>query len=910
MDNNEQRAWTAVERQAELDRLGFGSICKQPLSKPGIPDCFRAWTNADKAAFAFLMATRPGDADALCAAFPGLQYHDMGDEEYEQVAEDAQGVANLFCELQNIVQKFELAIRKRWWKKYKSTKSRIDLLNRAWESGELPTSHRPDLGLIDDLLADRQRMDDELAVNMSLCPHINLEDLAHGDTMLRFLNSRARHEPSVFALHDLETTVLPKRVPLIPLAFAPRKIDLSSPVSSGLYGKVHTFSRKDVDDIIRGRAFSVADGMLVLEIQAYTLYFLVKFCKLILHDMVDKLDDDSVPVQPEPDPPPMHDEPTDSIIYAAAQMPYRVPRSCVELSELLDLARAAFEDAKEHIWALREDPSYFSTMLKDFMSHSETCIPDTRGRFRPEYYWADKSLCDSRAKTMIRDAYAGAFVWEPVVRLLEQLIERDRTFVESGKEFEDDDPEFYQVLLALKYALDEVMIPASTKRVAYFLANNPGYRSLYKQESGQQCFTPVKMGPRAEVFKKSRMSLVTAMVSIVHSDNADIQSIFTAEDALLELQLVVEKMDRKQMKDLSSLCLSAIAQAGLQASFRSQLRNYRPRVFSKCLGYHPASLAANKRAEIMRSVKGATVLLEGDYSGFPNLGGLADPAKGRFDYPAHRKRTKEAIETMRMAEKRLDQFWMAYDKGVKGGPNGYQLLSAMRSLFPSDRQHIRTPEWREPSVRHTPAGGTIGKARADKAMVDSLSRLSISTSSPPPKRRKAVLREVSERKNKTKNRGVAEPKKAEAEQAVGPVPLRPSPAEPRDNHQPAPASAPKPAPKPIFRVTKRTKAVFDMLFHRPSPGTLAGELDWREFLHAMDAVGFAATKLYGSAWKFAPTAEAREVMEAKKALSGQSTIIVHEPHPEKRIAFLQARRLGRRLERAYGLDAGCFVVEG
>ena len=72
-----------------------------------------------------------------------------------------------------------------------------------------------------------------------------------------------------------------------------------------------------------------------------------------------------------------------------------------------------------------------------------------------------------------------------------------------------------------------------------------------------------------------------------------------------------------------------------------------------------------------------------------------------------------------------------------------------------------------------------------------------------------------------------------------------------------------------------------------------------DFVYAMTSTGiFSAEKLYGSAWQF-------QRLDGE----GQSSIMFHEPHPLAKIPFTIARRMGRRLGRAFGWDGATFVLK-
>jgi hypothetical protein len=104
--------------------------------------------------------------------------------------------------------------------------------------------------------------------------------------------------------------------------------------------------------------------------------------------------------------------------------------------------------------------------------------------------------------------------------------------------------------------------------------------------------------------------------------------------------------------------------------------------------------------------------------------------------------------------------------------------------------------------------------------------------------------------------------------------------------------------QPTFKLKTRAFKVFKSLFFKPSQNDLPGEILWADFLFAMVATGFAPEKLYGSVWQFTPS-----------QLDVERSIQFHEPHPVGKIPFRNARRIGRRLNRAYGWHGGMFALE-
>jgi hypothetical protein len=110
---------------------------------------------------------------------------------------------------------------------------------------------------------------------------------------------------------------------------------------------------------------------------------------------------------------------------------------------------------------------------------------------------------------------------------------------------------------------------------------------------------------------------------------------------------------------------------------------------------------------------------------------------------------------------------------------------------------------------------------------------------------------------------------------------------------------PTPEETRTISLPKRAYKVFTTVFHNPSKEGQPGEIPWTDFLHAMRAMGFAPEKLYGSVWQFTP---------ANQSMNIGRSIQFHEPHPEKKIPYRQAKRIGRRLNRAFGWSGEMFVL--
>jgi len=251
-----------------------------------------------------------------------------------------------------------------------------------------------------------------------------------------------------------------------------------------------------------------------------------------------------------------------------------------------------------------------------------------------------------------------------------------------------------------------------------------------------------------------------------------------------------------------------------------------------------------------------------------SLPALGSPENGRFFYPSDKRRNKQNTEAMRKAEGYLDAFWENVDNHYRRKA-GTSLDEAVAHIFTERCQLERTPEWIEPLPQ--PKRKVPVKIAQD--VTDSFSHLRLQS---PEVFSKFV---PAQEKIKSKTRGSAIEKSTIANGIAIPPPQT-------EDKQ------------PVYILKSRAFKVFRTLFFNPSQSDLPGEVAWADFLYAMSETGFAPEKLYGSVWQFTPA-----------KLDVERSIQFHEPHPAGKIPFRNARRIGRRLNRAYGWHGGTFAVE-
>jgi hypothetical protein len=253
------------------------------------------------------------------------------------------------------------------------------------------------------------------------------------------------------------------------------------------------------------------------------------------------------------------------------------------------------------------------------------------------------------------------------------------------------------------------------------------------------------------------------------------------------------------------------------------------------------------------------------------LGTLGGPFDGKFSYPIAKRKTRENVEILRSAERKLDKFWHKVDQDMKSKSSGLG-DGAVHRLLTQGRQLQRTPEWVEPvRAKVQPFIRELYIPFSQLSFNDNNSsdECSCQSSDQPPK-------------EKIRTRKVASPGDVAAEAEVV-----------------IPSAGTEIGP--TFALNARALKVFKTVFFTPSVNSTPGEVAWANFLYAMVSVGFIPEKLYGSVWQFSPDSEKVDV---------QRSIQFHEPHGgNSKIPYQIARRHGRRLNRAYGWSGSSFTLE-
>lgn len=136
----------------------------------------------------------------------------------------------------------------------------------------------------------------------------------------------------------------------------------------------------------RWRDVSPGEGLWILEIQDRLYQFLIDACRAILHDTdLTPATIAALPEVPEPALPTANskgDALAGSLMTLRYESTYHVP-SKFNLSRLQDIIASKLAAVEDTIWALREDPAFFITMLDEWYCHRAEMTLDTDGKQHP-----------------------------------------------------------------------------------------------------------------------------------------------------------------------------------------------------------------------------------------------------------------------------------------------------------------------------------------------------------------------------------------------------------------------------------------------------------------------------------------------------------------------------------------------
>ena len=749
-----------------------------------------------------------------------------------------------------MLERYEEVLRKRWIKKTGEQRRKV-LLN---VSPNMPATHRPDFEALRRESAEKPRSG-TMFYDSFLLPSINQEDLMKPNMLLLFLESRGRHDPDVFANADFNSIhVANVAQAILPSYISGYTMLLIGQKSEAKYGRLLAWDEDDhaFDMMSTGAGIQPGEGLLTLEIQQRVMSFLRGCAEAILQDL--PLHDTKIPIQPRPTSfsdtlkQSSNDSEWPSLTKEIIEAPYRVPDQ-YDVGRLQSFVSAKRAEAEDHVWFLREDPSYFKEVVFEWSEHRQEKILSINGKTHPvlrsDVFW------DRVLSNVVVDAYSSVLVWEHLSNSVARLVELKERYVGHLSGHMEIPEDYENTLCHFAHSLEQIT-KGPLEHFKTGMVASPPLRNHYARQPQDPSNTKIIVtGKNSTGVNNDRF--LWLMEQLLNEQQV---FLFGLENLLDEIERII-RSDSKNRERVSPWIARLLSELSLLGELRRQMGLLKPGPpMTEAL---PVEAQNAEFARQTKSLSQVFNILTKEMS----LSAAGTPLS-KFDYPSEKRRTAATTKLMQQAEANLDAFCKVVDEHcIKNGGKSLHVLLA--GVLP-ERELQRTPDWVEPNhnSKQEPSNMQDLTTQFSAAELERRTEETISPDQP------------LWRQPKIKTRGVSI-------ESTTTTPAQP----PSDN-------AAERIPK--LTVSKRGFKVFSTLFHTDSESEPPGEIPWAEFLSAMASVGFSIKKLDGSAWVFEP----------QNALFRRS-IIFHEPHPTSKLPFTVARRYGRRLERAYGWTGESFV---
>ncbi|KAI1780104.1 hypothetical protein F4818DRAFT_401798 [Hypoxylon cercidicola] len=700
---------------------------------------------------------------------------------------------------------------------------------------DIPEHHRPDL-----VAWTAEPIQNENTAPF-LWPYINLEDLCKTEIFLMMLDSRGKRIPRTFIYQDLETATFAYQMGLIEELLLPTYFMSFEDDPPGCYGSICG----PADPY--GICITPGEGLWILEIQNHIYGFLSKCCSLILHDIPFD------PSKPMALPPLQRDPPmglskaniggVEYLAIASFEAPYQAPAE-LDLDRLLSIVCSMMINSEDHLYYLRTDPGYFAMNLEEIEHHRVEQLLDTNNQRHPLFVHGKFNIFWGRVfknlvceSFQIPDFLSG--IYSKLIMLHDAMV--DNPMDPTAENLPQSQHEAicalqYEILRILQFFLRESYLAKS------FFTSPPMSRYIRREAPNPGDHDSFKLERQPDIPRSRSLEKLDYLINYLSSDNQG-RFILGHRALITEIELLLHRDP-----EAKSLVTSQVAR---QLSFVG--------ILCECLhqlGCIQPWMRANEY-QMRKNVKEVEPLFNGTYWHLYNLIEQVQPSfwsaigkgflrdtDGKLQYPVHACRSKETVDVMRKAEAYLDKFWRALVWQLQRGnniilPDYTDVLTAHKSR--------KTEPWVESEPQ--PKAAKKGKTKAQELE---------HPSSQPSRRARAEDDKV---KTEMKN------KKTEQKEGT-------------------------------CVVDKRSFKVFNALFS-DEPGSSPAAISWKDFVHAMMAMGFGPEKLFGSSWYFIEPDPSAGYLAA-------GSMLFEEPYTEGKMSHTLTRYYGMRITKQLGWSREMF----
>ncbi|KAK7757662.1 hypothetical protein SLS62_000039 [Diatrype stigma] len=756
--------------------------------------------------------------------------------------------------LHEIIIRHEATLRNRWIKKSKNKRRAI--LKEAWGEPAMPLYHRPDIVAFKEKSSWRDPKPQPY-----ITPHLNLDDMAKTEPLPLLLKSRGRNDPDHFTFADLAACHLGIRTLSIEMTGTNGFCMMFIGKTTETYGKLYPlkeceelFSVKDIATC----TLDPGSGLIVLKAQSRIYKFLVRCCELILHDIGEELYTSPIQLdQTEVSSEIGGKSISELLSIVSLEAPYRHPAN-VNFKSFHAIIGVHLEEAKDHLFSLRENPKYFAECL--MVEYTTEVEPDEKKKHLisgSDVRWA--KTIHSVLEKAVRHIELLSTIEETLSHLDKLKAKYDEAFLPQ-----DDLPgEYTMAVYYLHLALSRLTEFEFHKFLNWFITS-PSMRHYFTKASA--CLNDDKV-PSFVINKEFTLNEDEIKICrIAIAFDWERRTMFDRNSLGLKTVLydleVISKSNRTVKGLLAPVVETHISNLTVYVELMDQLQLLHPRSepIVDYLDQHISILIESSVTDVAECFK--------EISKVPIPKALLDMTKAendRFLYPDYTGPSRRIVLARRAAEANLDGFWDQFIPLIR---QKVRLPPRIIAVF--SREVHRTPEWVEPAtdVQGKPVctDECLAKAIGGFGLQERPSRFAATT--------------AAKRKTKAKTRGI-------------PNPPQETTAEEHNNVE-AEVQA-------KIKVNKRTASVLENLFFVEDTPRKTGEIDWSDFRYAMATIGFAIEKGDGSCWKFTP----------KIVHGAQKPLVFHAPHgASTKMSRHFARGIGRRLNSHYGWSAETFEIGG
>ena len=250
-----------------------------------------------------------------------------------------------------------------------------------------------------------------------------------------------------------------------------------------------------------------------MEIQERKLSFLRSCAETILQDL--PLHDTIIPIQPEPPGSSANfKERTEnsewpSLTQDVQEAPYRVPEQ-FDVEYLRSYLSARRGVAVDHIWTLREDPSYFKEVVLDWSEHRQEKILSVNGGTHPvlrrDLFW------ERVMGSIVIGAYSDFLIWDQLYRYTEELSALKAKHTANISLGTNLPEEYDEALCHFSHTVDQAL-KGPLHEFKTGLPSSPPLRNHYVREPQDPNTTIIHVKSKTSSYKKDHFPLALGTIS-------------------------------------------------------------------------------------------------------------------------------------------------------------------------------------------------------------------------------------------------------------------------------------------------------------------------------------------------------------------------------------------------------------